>query len=139
MTQEKVVFVCLHGAAKSVVAAELFKQRSAEAGVTAQAIARGLEPDAEISPGAAAGLLGEGIDVRAQRPRLVTTADLAGAWRVIAFGCDLGPLVPRGVPVEQWPEIPAVGDGYAAARERIAARVARLVDELRRAGTADPG
>jgi hypothetical protein len=59
MAHEKVVFVCLHGAAKSVIAAELFNRRSSEAGLPARAVALGLEPDPAISPAAAAGLLAE--------------------------------------------------------------------------------
>jgi len=131
MPHQKVVFVCLHGAAKSVIAAELFNRRSTETGMAARAVALGLEPDPDVSPAAAAGLLGEGIDVRAYRPRAVTTADLADASRVVAFACDLAAVAPAALPVEQWPEIPAVSDGYAVARARIADRVDRLIDELR--------
>lgn len=131
MAREKVVFVCLHGAAKSVIAAELYKQRAAAAGRPVEAIALGLEPDPEVSPAAAAGLLAEGVDVRHLRPRAVTAADLADATRVVAFGCDLSALAPPGLPVEQWADIPAVSDGYTLARERIGARVDRLAAELR--------
>ena len=131
MAQQKIVFVCLHGAAKSVIAAELYKRRAAEAGLAVEALALGLEPDPEVAPAAARGLLAEGIDVRGLQPRAVTAADLAGASRVVAFGCDLGTLAPPGLPIEQWPDVPAVSDGYAIARERIGARVDRLVGEAR--------
>jgi protein-tyrosine-phosphatase len=130
MAQRKVVFVCLHGAAKSVIAAELFNRRSAEARLDARAVALGVEPDADVSPAAATGLLGEGIDVRGQRPRAATAADLAGASCVVAFACDLSAIAPPGLSVEQWPEIPAVSDGYAAARDRIADRVERVIADL---------
>jgi hypothetical protein len=46
---------------------------------------------------------------------------------VVSFGCDVTPL--GGQPVEQW-DVPAVSDGYAAARDRIVANVERLVGEL---------
>jgi protein-tyrosine-phosphatase len=129
MAQQKIVFVCLHGAAKSVIAAEIYKRRAAEAGLAVEALALGLEPDPEVSPATAKGLLAEGIDVRGLRPRAVTGADVAGASRVVAFGCDVNAVTPDGVPVEQWPDIPAVSDGYAIARERIGARVDQLVRE----------
>lgn len=131
MAQQKIVFVCLHGAAKSVIAAQLYQRRAAEAGLAVEAVALGLEPDPEVSPATAQGLLAEGIDVRGLRPRVVTGADLAGAARVVAFGCDVSALAPVGVIVEQWPDIPAVSGGYAIARERIGARVDRLVSETR--------
>ena len=38
-------------------------------------------------------------------------------------------MPPRGQRVEQW-EVPAVSDGYEAARTRIVANVERLVAEL---------
>jgi len=46
---------------------------------------------------------------------------------VVSFGCDVAPA--RGQRVDQW-DVPAVSDGYAAARERIVANVERLVAEL---------
>jgi protein-tyrosine-phosphatase len=127
----KVVFVCLHGAAKSVMAAALFTRRAAQAGVPVEALARGLEPDPEVSPAAARGLLGEGLDVRGDRPRALTPEDLAGASRVIAFGCDVSRVVPPGVPVEQWAEVPAVSDGYAEARAAVVGHFPALLEACR--------
>jgi hypothetical protein len=57
----------------------------------------------------------------------VTLYDLRSAARVVSFGCDVVPS--RGQPVDQW-DVPSVSDGYAAARDRIVARVERLVSEL---------
>jgi hypothetical protein len=51
------------------------------------------------------------------------------ASRIVTFGCDLAALGPK-VAVDRWDDVPAVSDGYEAAREAIDARVARLVDEL---------
>jgi protein-tyrosine-phosphatase len=129
MAKRKVVFVCLHGAAKSVIAAEVYKRRAAEAGLEVEALALGLEPDPVMAPGAVRGLLAEGIDVSGSTPRAVTGADLADAAQVVAFGCDLGALAPAGLDVVQWPDVPAVSDGYGAARDRIGARVDALVRE----------
>ena len=42
--RSKVVFVCLHGAAKSIVAAELFRRYAAERDFSVDILARGLEP-----------------------------------------------------------------------------------------------
>jgi len=130
MTMGPILFVCLHGAAKSVVAAALWKREAARAGIPIDAVARGLEPDLVVSPAAAAGLLAEGIDVRAERPRALTPEDVAAASRIVAFGCELGHLAPPGVPVEQWAEVPAFGDGYAAARAAVSARLGPLLASL---------
>jgi arsenate reductase len=132
----RVVFVCLHGAAKSVVAAALFTQQVARAGVPVEVIARGLEPDSEVSRAAADGLLSEGLDVRGSRPRALTSEDLDGAWRVIALGCDIGERVPPGVPVEQWADVPAISDGYAPARTALVSHFAGLLEACRPAAGA---
>jgi hypothetical protein len=75
-----------------------------------------------------AGLLADGLDVRGQRPRRVTPGDLAGAWRVVSFGCDLDGLAPPGVGVIRWDDVPAVSDGFSAARDAIVGRRPQLLD-----------
>jgi len=123
----RVLFVCLHGAAKSVVGAAHFRRLAAASGLAIDAVAAGTEPDPELAPGAVRGLAGEGLQAVPSRPRPVTVYDLQRATRVVGFGCDVRPA--RGQRVEQW-EVPAVSDGYAAARDRIVAHVERLVAEL---------
>ncbi|HWC01795.1 MAG TPA: hypothetical protein VHF87_03410 [Methylomirabilota bacterium] len=130
----RIVFVCLHGAAKSVVAAALFAQQAAREGVAVEAIARGIDPDPEVSATAAHGLLAEGLDVRGDRPRTLAAEDLIGVSRVVALGCDISQVIPAGVPVEQWAEVPAVSDGYAQARAAVVSRFPALLEACRRAG-----
>ena len=125
--RQRVVFVCLHGAAKSVVAAAHFRRLAAARGLSIDAVAAGTEPDPELAPGAVKGLAGDGLAAAPSRPRPVTLYDLDTATRVIGFGCDVTPR--RGGPVEQW-DVPAVSEGYAAARDRIVANVERLVTDL---------
>jgi protein-tyrosine-phosphatase len=125
--QPRVLFVCLHGAAKSVVAAAHFRRLAAVKGLAVDAVAAGTEPDPELAPGAVKGLAGEGLTAAPARPRPVTLHDLNGAMRVVSFGCDVSPA--RGQRVDQW-EVPAVSDGYDAARKRIVAHVESLVAEL---------
>ena len=125
--QSRVLFVCLHGAAKSVVAAAHFRRLAASRGLAVGAVAAGTEPDPELAPGAVKGLVGDGLTATPRRPRPVTLHDLDSATRVVSFGCDVAAA--RGQRVEQW-DVPAVSEGYAAARDRIVANVERLVGEL---------
>lgn len=125
-----VVFVCLHGSAKSVIASEHFRRRSAERGLDARVACAGTEPDAEIPPRVVQGLLADGFDVRGQRPRPIARADLERAARVIAFGCDLGDVAPPELQVERWDDVPAVSEDYGRARDAIATRVRALVDQM---------
>ncbi len=123
----RVLFVCLHGAAKSVVGAAHFRRLAAKHGLAIDAVAAGTEPDPGLAPGAVKGLAADGLEATPGRPRPVTLYDLQSAARVVSFGCDIVPA--RGQRVDQW-DVPAVGDGYAAARERIVANVERLVAEM---------
>jgi protein-tyrosine-phosphatase len=135
MNERTVLFVCLHGAAKSVIAASHCQRLANDAGVAIRATFAGTEPDPEIAPAAAAGLLAEGIDVRDQSTHRVTSAELHQAWRVVSFGCDLQDLAPD-VHVERWDDVPAVSASYRAARDAIVARLPRLVEA---SATSRPG
>src|SRR5215510_2876629 len=56
----RVLFVCLHGAAKSVVAAAQFRRLASARGLSIGAVAAGTEPDPELAPAAVKGLSGDG-------------------------------------------------------------------------------
>ena len=66
--------------------------------------------------------------MRPLRPRRVTRDELASAWRVVSFGCDLTALAPDAR-IERWDDVPAVSEDYGRAREVIAARVRILVGQ----------
>lgn len=127
-----VVFVCPHGAAKSVLAAAYFQRLADARGARLRAVAAGTEPDPEVAPGVAAALLAEGLDVQGLRPRRVTADELAAARRVVSLGADLESLARPGLLITRWDDVPSTTADLGAARERIAARVAGLLDELTR-------
>jgi hypothetical protein len=128
MTHQKVLFVCLHGAAKSVLAAADFERMAKERGLPIAAESAGTEPDAEIAPPVMAALKAEGVDMAGRKPRLVTREMAAGATRVVAFGCGLGAATPDGDRIEQWEGVPNVSDGLPAARAVIREHLERLLD-----------
>ena len=75
MSEQTILFVCLHGAAKSLIAACHLERLAKQRGMSVRATFAGTEPDPELTPAAVAGLEAEGIDVRDQRPRRVTGAE----------------------------------------------------------------
>ena len=125
-----VLFVCLHGAAKSVLAAADFERLARERGLDTRAAFAGTEPDPEIAPKVVQALLADGVDLRGRRPRRVTREDVERAARVVTFGCDLGDAAAPGARIERWDDVPAVSDDFGKARAAIDARLARLLDEL---------
>ena len=124
-----VLFVCLHGSAKSLIALEHFRRLAAERGVAVDADSAGTEPDADIPARVVQGLLAEGIDVRERRPRAVVQADVERASRVVTFACDLGNLARPGLALERWDDVPAVSEDFKKARDVIVSRLPRLLDE----------
>jgi protein-tyrosine-phosphatase len=128
MTHEKVLFVCLHGAAKSVLAAADFERMAKERGLPIAAESAGTEPDPEIAPPVLAALEAEGVDMAGRKPRLVTRELADGATRIVAFGCGLGEAAPDGDRIEQWEDVPAVSAGLPAARAVIGQHLERLLD-----------
>jgi len=131
MTGDRLLlFVCLHGSAKSLVAMEHFNRFAAERQMPMRALSAGTEPDDEVPPEVVAGLARDGFAVAGRKPLRATPELLGRAGRVVSFGPDLGGLVPPGTPVERWDDMPAVSDDYAIARAAIAARVTTLVRTL---------
>jgi len=122
----KVLFVCLHGAAKSVIAAEHFRRAAAAAGLDVEVASAGVEPDAEIPPHVVRGLADEGFDITGLVPSALDDTSLASADLIVSFGCDLV-APPTSRPVVRWDDVPLVSDGYEAARDTIVQRVDALV------------
>jgi len=129
MTTPNVLFVCLHGSAKSLIAAEHFRRLATERGVKMDALSAGTEADTEVPPRVVQGLLAEGIDVRGRRPHQVTRTDVMTASRVVTFACDLGDMAPAGMALDRWDDVPAVSEDFTKARDVIVARVSRLLEE----------
>ena len=124
-----VLFVCLHGSAKSVVATAYFRRLAAERGLAFSSASAGVEPDSDVSPITLDGLTSDGMNVPISRPNRLTDALLASSCCVVSFGCDLGPFGCDRAIID-WSDVPAVSDGYPEAREVIVARVTALLDEL---------
>ena len=129
---QTVVFVCEHGAAKSVVAAAHFNKVAAERGLPFRAVSRGTAPDPTVPPAISTGLKSEGLSVPAGfRPSLVAQADVATAARIVTFDVSL-PVASGSTQVTRWDKLPAFSDGYGPASAAIAARVDALLGELAR-------
>jgi protein-tyrosine-phosphatase len=124
-----VVFVCLHGSAKSVIAAEHFNRLADARGLELHAESAGIEPDADLPEHVIKGLASDGIDVRGYRPRAVSAEVIERASHIVSFGCDLIVARPSAY-VEQWTDVPMVSDGFVPARNAIVARVEQLLNTL---------
>ena len=126
-----VLFVCEHGAAKSVMAAAHFNRRAQERKLPYRAVAKGTSPQEQLSESAVKGLTAEGLAALPSRPEQVTAADVAAAARVVTFGCDISKVAPGSRP-ESWADVPGPGEDYAASRQAIDRHLDALLAELDR-------
>ena len=124
-----VVFVCEHGAAKSIVAAAHFNRLAEQEHLPYRATARATTPQPELAPSAASGLRAEGLQPPVARPTQLTKADVDGAAQVVTF-CDIPDEVAGGRKIERW-TAPPVGDGYAKSRDVIVEHVKSLITALK--------
>jgi arsenate reductase len=133
-TPPTVLFICPHGAAKSVLASAYFQRAAKERGLNVRVVSGGIDPDPKVAPAVADHLTRNGYPVPVAKPRRVTADDLANADVVISIGCDLtGVPAPRGT-LLKWDEVPAPSEDFARADEAIRARVIALVEELSKQG-----
>jgi protein-tyrosine-phosphatase len=129
-TSPEVLFVCQHGAAKSVVAARHFTKLAKARGLAIDAAAAGVEPYQAIPQNVIDGLRNDGIDDQHVPPQAVTRELLERAQLVVSFGCDLSALVKDSDRVIQWHDVPAVSDGYDAARTEILNRLQVILNDV---------
>jgi protein-tyrosine-phosphatase len=124
-----VLFVCQHGAAKSVIAARHLAALARSRGLPLNAAAAGVEPDEAIPAHVIAGLRGDGLDDQGATPQAVTRELLENAQIVVSFGCDLSTFAESSGRIVQWNDVPAVSDGYDAARTAILSRLEAILEE----------
>ena len=123
----RVLFLCPHGAAKSVLASAYFQRLAKERGLNVRVDAAGTEPDPEVAPAVRSHLTKNGYAVPVAKPRRATAADMEAADLVIAIGCDLkGVPTPRGT-VVRWDDVPAPSENFTLADQKIRDHVIELI------------
>ena len=84
-----IVFVCAHGAAKSVIATAYFNKLAAERGLPYRSTFRGIEPQAELSERTVEALRADGVVVPPGKPTVIGDKDIDDATHIFAIGCPL--------------------------------------------------
>jgi arsenate reductase (thioredoxin) len=125
-----VLFVCVHNAGRSQMAAALLSRL---AGDRIEVRSAGTEPADEINPVAIAAMAELGIDITTANPKVLTGDAVQTSDVVITMGCgDACPYFP-GVSYRDWKLADPAGqplDAVRAIRDDIAARVQALMIEL---------
>ncbi len=125
-----VLFVCIHNAGRSQMAAALLGRM---AGDRIEVRSAGTEPAEEVNPVAIAAMAELGIDIAAATPKILAADTVRTSDVVITMGCgDACPYFP-GVSYRDWKLPDPAGQPLAtvrAIRDDIANRVRALVTEL---------
>ncbi|HEV2426763.1 MAG TPA: arsenate reductase ArsC [Acidimicrobiales bacterium] len=128
MTRPTVLFLCVHNAGRSQMAAAY-----ARADGRVDVRSGGSAPGEAVNPAVVAAMAEVGLDVSGERPVRFTDEMIRAADVVVTMGCgDECPYVP-GVRYLDWElDDPAGMDlaGVRVVRDEIATRVAGLIDEL---------
>jgi arsenate reductase len=126
----EVLFVCVHNAGRSQMAAALLER---EARGRVRVISAGSEPANELNPAVVEAMKEVGIDISAERPKKLEEAMVRESDVVIAMGCgDACPIYP-GTRYEDWElEDPAGQDLETVRhiRDEIRKRVENLTRSL---------
>lgn len=130
-TPPAVVFVCEHGAAKSVIATAYFNKLARERGLPYRATFRGTDPQADLSVSALKGLREDGIEIPNGKPTVISPTDVEKATHVFAIGCTLPASATASGKAANWSDVPD-GEGYARTRDAIVRHVTALLDELQK-------
>ncbi len=125
-----VMFVCVHNAGRSQMGAAYAHHLS---GGRVEVRSAGSAPAASINPAVRDAMLEEGIDISAERPKILTPEAVEASDVVITMGCgDTCPYFP-GKRYLDWTLDDPAGQGVDAVRpirDEIRRRVASLLEEL---------
>ncbi len=131
-SRPEVLFVCVHNAGRSQMAAALLAHHS---GGHVEVRSAGSAPAEDLNPAAVEAMTELGIDLRAAgaRPKKLDDAAVRASDVVITMGCgDTCPIYP-GKRYEDWALDDPAGQGVEAVRpirDEIDRRVRALVDDL---------
>ncbi len=130
MSKPSVLFVCIHNAGRSQMAAGYLRHLG---GDRVEVRSAGSAPADSINPAAVAAMAEEGIDIASEQPKVLTTDAVQLSDVVITMGCgDTCPFYP-GKRYEDWVLDDPAGQGIEAVRpirDEIRRRIEELLAEL---------
>lgn len=129
-TKASVLFVCVHNAGRSQMAAGYLKHL---AGDRVEVRSAGTDPGAQVNPAAVEAMAEEGIDISVNFPKKLTDEAVKDSDYVITMGCgDTCPYFP-GKTYLDWPLDDPAGQGVDAVRpirDAVRAKVEDLIKEI---------
>ena len=130
MSKPSVLFVCVHNAGRSQMAAAFLSHLSGNA---VEVRSAGSAPADQVNPAAVQAMAEVGIDIAAEKPKILSDQTVRDSDVVITMGCgDTCPFYP-GKRYEDWVLDDPAGKDIAAIRpirDDIRRRVEALLEDL---------
>lgn len=130
MDKKTILFVCVHNAGRSQMAAGFMRELG---GDRVEVLSAGSAPKDSINPVAVEAMAEVGIDISTQQPKVLTTESVQASDVVITMGCgDACPYFP-GKRYEDWKLEDPAGQGLEVVRlirDEIKARIEGLLREI---------
>ncbi len=126
----EVLFVCVHNAGRSQIAAGLVKLRSKG---RVHVRSAGSDPSEEVNPAVVTAMKELDVDIAEEFPKPLTDEVVRAADVVITMGCGDGCPIYPGKRYEDWTIEDPAGQDLATVRrirDEIDGRVQKLIDEL---------
>ena len=129
---KKIVFVCEHGSAKSMIATAYFNKLAREKNLPWEAISRGTNPDEAISLKTKQLLQDDHLLDEKLKPQKISQADINEAEQVVLF-YTLPENIQGKNNTQHWLGISAVNGDYQKLRDEIVNKVVNpLIDSLKK-------
>ncbi len=129
-SRPSVLFVCIHNAGRSQMAAGFLQELGGDA---VEVRSAGSDPGPHVNPAAVEAMAEVGIDISDQSPKILTSDAVETSDVVITMGCgDACPIFP-GISYRNWELDDPAGQGIDAVRpirDEIKTRVQALITEL---------
>ena len=130
MSKPTVLFVCVHNAGRSQMAAGYLRHL---AGDRVEVLSAGSEPKDQINPIAVEAMAEEGIDIANNTPKILSDEAVQASDVVITMGCGDACKFYPGKRYEDWKLDDPAGQGIDAVRvirDDIKGRIEQLLSEI---------
>ena len=129
-SRPSVLFVCIHNAGRSQMAAGFLQELGGDA---VEVRSAGSDPGPHVNPAAVEAMAEVGIDISDQSPKILTSDAVETSDVVITMGCGGACPIFPGISYRNWELDDPAGQGIDAVRpirDEIRTRVQALITEL---------
>jgi arsenate reductase (thioredoxin) len=126
---KKVIFVCEHGAGKSVVASAYFNKIAKDRNLDWEASCRGTNPDEEVSAPTKEGLRSDNLLDPKLSPQKLAQHDTSNVQKIMLF-TKLPDDFKTTIKSEDWSSLPNIDAKYEVRRDALIKKINEFFDSV---------